>query len=473
MALRLKRGTAADLAAYTPLEGELIYVTDQAALYVGDGSSTLGGKLLTSGSEILEDLDLNGQDIVGTGNININGNIHASGSITADGSLTLGDANTDNVTFAADIASSLVPDNDNTFNLGTGVKRWGVIYSNVIEATQVNANTTGFHEGDVQGSVFSDNSVQLLDGINAKVVGPVETTTVAASSGITGDLVGNVTGNVTGNVSGNVAGAVTGEFTGLLKSSAGVVVGDTGSGTGGGFIGNFYGDLQGSVYPDDSSIGGQALIDGTEGTFYLNETINSHAVAKTNNTWDLGTDQKRWRRLYVNDYIQFGGDPYSPLGLAQTIKVVNDKIAVKNVITSRVPVSSTLDGAIPGPASRSTISLNDIRGIRSGAIFSLPGVTEREVASVTPGIGNKGTVTTVTQFEVTAGSTSDGDGITFFNPPENSSIYKYAAPASSLGQKGDIKGMVYADSTYLYVCREVWDGTTNIWIRMTHGSSAW
>jgi len=55
-------------------------------------SSTLGGKLLASGSEILEDLDLNGQDIVGTGNININGNIHASGSITADGSLTLGDA---------------------------------------------------------------------------------------------------------------------------------------------------------------------------------------------------------------------------------------------------------------------------------------------------------------------------------------------------------------------------------------------
>jgi len=37
MALRLRRGTAAELAAYTPQEGELIYVTDQAALYVGDG----------------------------------------------------------------------------------------------------------------------------------------------------------------------------------------------------------------------------------------------------------------------------------------------------------------------------------------------------------------------------------------------------------------------------------------------------
>jgi hypothetical protein len=106
-------------------------------------------------------------------------------------------------------------------------------------------------------------------------------------------------------------------------------------------------------------------------------------------------------------------------------------------------------------------------------VFSLPGVTEREVATVTPGVGNAGTVTTVTQFEVTAGSTSDGDVITFFNSPEASAVYKYAAPATSLGVKGDIKGMIYSDSTYLYVCRENWDGTTNIWIRITHGSTSW
>jgi hypothetical protein len=59
---------------------------------------------------------------------------------------------------------------------------------------------------DVTGSVFGDDSVLLVDGVRSKIVGPVETTTVLASSGITGNLTGNVTGNVLGNVTGNVSG---------------------------------------------------------------------------------------------------------------------------------------------------------------------------------------------------------------------------------------------------------------------------
>ena len=66
----------------------------------------------------------------GTGNINIvgntqiNGNLHATGNISADGNITLGDADTDSIFINADIASDIMPDVHNTYNIGTDAKRW-------------------------------------------------------------------------------------------------------------------------------------------------------------------------------------------------------------------------------------------------------------------------------------------------------------------------------------------------------------
>ena len=472
MALRLKRGTAADLAGYTPLEGELIYVTDQGAIYAGDGT-TVGGKLLASGSEIIADIDLNGNDIVGTGNIDITGNIHASGNITADGNITLGTGNDDEVVFAADISSSLIPNNDSTYSLGTSLKKWDTVYANVVEADTVNADTNGFHEGDVKGSVFADNSVQLLDGLTGKVVGPVQTTTISASAGITGDLTGNVTGDLTGNVAGNVAGAVVGEFVGVLKSSAGVTVGDTGSGTEGAFIGQFYGDLHGSVFADDSTLGGVALIDGTSGKFNLNGTINSHVVSSTNNTHDLGYDQTTFRNLFIggSGRIQIADFPYATGENSPTLSVTTTglkRIQVKGGVTNQLPVYATLNGAIPGPASRTTFTVNSSDGIRSGAVFSLPGVSSRTVASAIGGV-----ITTTESFSVSAGATVNGETIIFYNPAETGATYRHAAPASSVGEPGDVEGMIYADASYIYVCTATYDGIANIWKRSVVSGTSW
>tara|TARA_B100001287_G_scaffold155146_1_gene130475 strand:+ start:562 stop:4281 length:3720 start_codon:yes stop_codon:yes gene_type:complete len=66
----------------------------------------------------------------GTGNVNIvgntqvNGNLHATGNISADGNITLGDADTDSIFINADIASDIMPDVHNTYNIGTDAKRW-------------------------------------------------------------------------------------------------------------------------------------------------------------------------------------------------------------------------------------------------------------------------------------------------------------------------------------------------------------
>ena len=57
--------------------------------------------------------------------MNVGGNIHATGNISADGNITLGDADTDNITFNADVASNIIPDIDSTYTLGTA----GTVYS--------------------------------------------------------------------------------------------------------------------------------------------------------------------------------------------------------------------------------------------------------------------------------------------------------------------------------------------------------
>jgi len=58
----------------------------------------------------------------GTGSVdvhsdmNVDGNIYATGNITADGNITIGDQDTDNVIFNAEIASDLIPDQDRAFD---------------------------------------------------------------------------------------------------------------------------------------------------------------------------------------------------------------------------------------------------------------------------------------------------------------------------------------------------------------------
>ena len=83
----------------------------------------------------------------GTGSVevhsdmNVSGNIHATGNITADGDITIGDANTDNIILNAEVASDIIPDATNTYNLGSdpdiGGKEWGDVWVNSLFATSV------------------------------------------------------------------------------------------------------------------------------------------------------------------------------------------------------------------------------------------------------------------------------------------------------------------------------------------------
>lgn len=99
----------------------------------------------------------------GAGSINlnsdtlVNGNLHATGTITADGNITIGDANTDNVTFNADVASDILPDVDNLYQLGSASKRWKDVYVNTITASTVSAGSISVAGIDIalsQGNIY-------------------------------------------------------------------------------------------------------------------------------------------------------------------------------------------------------------------------------------------------------------------------------------------------------------------------------
>ena len=133
MPFQLRRGTDAERNAgggIVFLEGELVYITDTEEVYVGDGvtpggirvtGSSLGG----SPAALTQNLNMNGYNITGTGNINITG------------------------TVTADLTGNLV------------------------------GNVNGTVVGDVIGSLFSDDSTPIIDSINRVISIP----TVDSSGG--------------------------------------------------------------------------------------------------------------------------------------------------------------------------------------------------------------------------------------------------------------------------------------------------
>lgn len=199
MALLLRRGTDAERQTIIPAQGELVYTTDTKELYVGDGS-TQGGILVSAdvsddtSPSLGGDLDLNGNNITGTGNIDI------AGTITATGNINLGDGVEDNVIVGGQIASSLIPGSTDSYNLGDSLAVWSEVHATSVLAEGGNFNgevavgrlvtdgdiirtdsTTLYDSttdtitatqfiGDVSGSVFADDSsAVLVDAVRSEL----------------------------------------------------------------------------------------------------------------------------------------------------------------------------------------------------------------------------------------------------------------------------------------------------------------
>ena len=68
-------------------------------------------------------------------NWNITGSLHATGDIQTVGDFTFGSGDEDNVSFAADVNSDIIPDQTDTSRLGSASKKWIDVYTDTLTGT--------------------------------------------------------------------------------------------------------------------------------------------------------------------------------------------------------------------------------------------------------------------------------------------------------------------------------------------------
>ena len=147
---------------------------------------------------------------------NVYGNVYATGSITADGNITIGDADTDNITFNAEIASDIIPDADNTYSLGsnpgTGGKQWADVWTQNFFAGTISANSIDVDGIDLalrQGNIWyvAENGNDSYSGDHPN--DPYGTVEYALSQAVDGDVVHIYPGNYAENFPLTVPAGVT------------------------------------------------------------------------------------------------------------------------------------------------------------------------------------------------------------------------------------------------------------------------
>ena len=141
--------------SFNPNEsGQVVY---QNRLQVDD-IQIEGNRIATINSNANLELTANGTGTINlNSNVEIFGDLHATGTITADGNLQLGDANTDNIIFNADIASDLIPDVNDTYKLGNSINRWADVWVNNLYASTVNTGAIEVAGIDIalsQGNIY-------------------------------------------------------------------------------------------------------------------------------------------------------------------------------------------------------------------------------------------------------------------------------------------------------------------------------
>jgi hypothetical protein len=122
--------------------------------------------VLANGAKVTGSLGVQG-DINATGynvtasNLQLLGSASINGDITVGGNLTVGNADIDVVKFLAEVSSSIVPDVNNSFDLGSGSKSWkdlyvsGTAFVHDVKATTITGSMTGSFTGNVTATTFS------------------------------------------------------------------------------------------------------------------------------------------------------------------------------------------------------------------------------------------------------------------------------------------------------------------------------
>ena len=184
--------------------------------------------------------------LVVAGGVGIGGALNVAGSIVGvDGNVTLGSDAGDNIVFGGEVDSHIMPDDDVTFDIGSGSKRWNRMYAKELWATTVSGSLVGNVTGNVSGNagtvtngVYTTNDVTVLNG-NSGARATTITTTEATNFGTAYAGVNNATNANTGSTivkrdgSGNFsAGTITATLTGTASDISNHGIDDLGTASG-------------------------------------------------------------------------------------------------------------------------------------------------------------------------------------------------------------------------------------------------
>ena len=288
----------------------------------------------------VDSVDMNGQgniidvvNITGSGHVSMShsstgsfGRLETHGDAFIRGNLTFGDANTDSVSFGAEIDSNLIPNIDDTYDLGSSAKAWqdlflegditltdaGTVKTAAGALTIDGAAGVNIQEGSATVIAIDNSQNLVLNNISGKTVTighSTSETTVGDNLTVTGNASVGGNATITGNL--DVNGTLTTIDTDNLRVKDQFIIVASGS-TGdkdAGIIANTTGSGTGSAFFYDSSANRWALavsssVQGTATTATAQQyvtSVSSSAVDPSGAPNDFGnTDGVRGGMMYIN-----------------------------------------------------------------------------------------------------------------------------------------------------------------------------
>jgi hypothetical protein len=105
------------------------------------------------------------------GDATVQGNLTVHGLSTLNGgTLTLGDSNTDNVVFGADVNSNVIPNTDSTYQLGSADQKWAEVYATNLTGNIQTASQTAITAVGTLTALAVTGNVTVGSGSAAGVV---------------------------------------------------------------------------------------------------------------------------------------------------------------------------------------------------------------------------------------------------------------------------------------------------------------
>lgn len=156
-----------------------------------------GNRIETVNTNTNLELRANGTGIVDiqnnarvNGNLEVTGNITVVGDITIGGNLIIGDSITDTITINASIASNLIPETNNLYDLGSSTNRWRDLH-----ALTVTASFLSLARFDIGNLILTDNQITTTAGQNLIIDANGSGSVRIGNFAISGNTITNVAAN--------------------------------------------------------------------------------------------------------------------------------------------------------------------------------------------------------------------------------------------------------------------------------------